>query len=413
MTTLAESLQNQPIIYITRDIERALGLPLDTPGYYIISNATPFAKRVADGHPNVILIENETLLDTHDLLEHRTTADVVSRLKGADILVFKNTPFVERLCEDNNWSLLNPPAALAQSIEQKVTQLSFLPELRDLFLPYRVTTGEELFWYDKPLVVQFNHSHTGSGTKHIQSGDDLIPIRTDFPRRDMRVTEYVDGPIYTNNNAVTEHDVLIGNINYQITGLAPFTKNPFATIGNDWALPHTALSQQEQESYHAIARRVGEALRMRDWRGLFGIDVIQDAATGKLSLLEINARQPASTTYESQLQIAIGENSERAVSTFAAHLMALRNLNTQGISPTRITNGSQIIVRQHDVPYDNSCVTAVAESLAKDGYTVIRYTNTDPEADLIRIQTTDHFMDAHGVLNARGRAIVASITHCL
>ena len=52
-------LQGTSVVYITRDIERALGLSLDTPGYTIISNATDFAKSVASTRNNVILIDSE------------------------------------------------------------------------------------------------------------------------------------------------------------------------------------------------------------------------------------------------------------------------------------------------------------------------------------------------------------------
>ena len=76
MRELKKALKS-PIIYVTRDIERALGLalsnveglPLDTPGYFIISNFTPFAKRVARGRKNVVLVKEEKMLDTYELLQ--------------------------------------------------------------------------------------------------------------------------------------------------------------------------------------------------------------------------------------------------------------------------------------------------------------------------------------------------------
>jgi hypothetical protein len=38
------------------------------------------------------------------------------------------------------------------------------------------------------------------------------------------------------------------------------------------------------------------------WRGLFGIDVIKDLERNAIHLIEINARQPASTSFEAKLQ---------------------------------------------------------------------------------------------------------------
>ena len=71
MQSLIEKLSAQPIVYITRDIERALGLELDIPGYYIISNNTEFAKSVAKDRTNILLIEEEKLLDTWQLMENK------------------------------------------------------------------------------------------------------------------------------------------------------------------------------------------------------------------------------------------------------------------------------------------------------------------------------------------------------
>ena len=116
------------------------------------------------------------------------------------------------------------------------------------------------------------------------------------------MAKYIDGPLFTNNNVVAKDTVLLGNINYQITGLLPFTENPFSTIGNDWELPRKILTKKQLARYNKIATDVGNRLRDSGWKGLFGIDVVLEQSTGKLYLLEINCRQPASTTYESQLQ---------------------------------------------------------------------------------------------------------------
>ena len=55
--------------------------------------------------------------------------------------------------------------------------------------------------------------------------------------------------------------ILLGNISYQITGLKPFTDLPFATIGNDWALPYKILSPEQIKQYNKIATEVGRRLK--------------------------------------------------------------------------------------------------------------------------------------------------------
>ncbi|MDO8509669.1 MAG: hypothetical protein Q7S24_00830, partial [bacterium] len=64
------SLKSKNIIYITRDLERALGLPLNTKGYFIISNFSAFAKQLVGDKKNVLLVKSERVLDTRELLEN-------------------------------------------------------------------------------------------------------------------------------------------------------------------------------------------------------------------------------------------------------------------------------------------------------------------------------------------------------
>ena len=76
--------------------------------------------------------------------------------------------------------------------------------------------------------------------------------------------------------------------------------------------------------------------------------------TGRLYLLEINARQPASTTYESQLQSTVchsdpedsGEESlANRCTTFEAHLASLLSVSPDKYKLITIKNGAQIIQR--------------------------------------------------------------------
>jgi len=64
MQALKQALFLNPVFYVTRDIERALGLDLNTNGYFIISNYSVFAKSIAKNHKNVFLIKEKKQLET-------------------------------------------------------------------------------------------------------------------------------------------------------------------------------------------------------------------------------------------------------------------------------------------------------------------------------------------------------------
>lgn len=403
-----------PTIYVTRDIERALGLSSNTPNFFIVTNKSPLAKSRDD----VYTIENEHMLDTWELLAHDTMKKIMSAHPGAHIVVFKNTSQIEKICTANNWPLLNPSAALAAQVEEKISQVEWLDELETLLPPHHISVTKNIVWEKKPFILQFNRAHTGSGTYHIDTEKKLIALQEQFPNRDARITDFISGPVLTSNNVVTPSRVLVGNINYQITGLQPFTDNPFATIGNDWKLPITLLNNEQKKQYRHIVESVGNKLRASGWKGLFGVDTILDEKTGTIYLIEINARQPASTTYESILQQKADKltscPADQLKTTFEAHLLSLyeETLNDQEL--IGIEDGAQILLR---VPADGvknkERELSIAKNVAQLGCNVMIYNNDTPGSDWIRIQSEQSLMESHGVLNEFGEKIKEAISYKL
>lgn len=342
MMQLQDVLQRTPMVYITRDIERAAGIPFETPGFFVITNATIASTKLHAIHANIICVQGDTHLDTHELLEHEQTKEWMHTHADAHILVFKNSGKIERICSTNNWILLNPSATLANTVEQKISQLGWLDELTTLLPPHQILTCKELSDSHIPCVVQFNHGHTGTGTVFVASSKELEYLHTTFPDRPARITKYIDGMMCTLNAVITSDTVLTSTISYQITGIKPFTDNPFATVGNDWVFPKKILSKEQAEQIHAIAKQVGNKLQASGWRGLFGIDVIVEKRTGDIFLIEINARQPASSSYESTLQSTLHPT------TMEAHIFALLGVPVARIAP--ILSGAQLYDRRTDPP---------------------------------------------------------------
>ena len=61
--------------------------------------------------------------DTYELLARPETEKIIASIKNKtdiSLLVFKNTPRIEAFCRGKNWKLLNPSAALAETIENKI-----------------------------------------------------------------------------------------------------------------------------------------------------------------------------------------------------------------------------------------------------------------------------------------------------
>jgi hypothetical protein len=382
MKALELALKKTPLVYVTRDIERALGLPETTKNYFIVTNSTPFGKMVAKKRKGVLLIKNKELLDTRDLLIRPETERFLKRIKNFRLVVFKNTGAIEQYCAKKNWPLLNPPAELASTIEEKITQVEWLGSLSKYLPSHQILPCKKIRFTGKKFILQFNRAHTGSGTMLIESKKQLTEIQKQFPDRPARVTDYIDGLMFTNNNVVCPKGGYIGNISFQITGLWPFTERPFATIGNDWGFPPEVLTDKLTKEYNRLVQSVGEKLRRSGWKGLFGIDVMIDLANKKLFLIEINARQPASTTYESLLQLRQGIPPSETV--FGIHLLSLLGEQPPlAEQSTRIT-GSQVIAKVTNFNKKNK--TRLLAEAKKIHGTVITYTNTEPESDFLRMQ---------------------------
>jgi len=257
-------------------------------------------------------------------------------------------------------------------------------------------------WPGKLFILQWAHGHTGTGTILVDTEAKLAKIKARFPERRTRITEYVRGPSFTLNVVVSPEKILLGSLSYQITGLAPFTTGAFATVGNDWGAARTILSQAERDSITNVAMEIGARMQKEFWRGLFGIDLIKDAGNGRLYLIEINARQPASATFESALQGARRAEGAKGLTTFEAHIEALLGhpLNEPLIE---ITDGAQIVQR---VTKDRKSYSEdVIGSLELAGYEVVGYENTREGEDLIRIQSKKSLMRGHDELNEDGRKV--------
>ncbi|TSC84885.1 MAG: Uncharacterized protein G01um101413_269 [Parcubacteria group bacterium Gr01-1014_13] len=396
LKAISKRLLKRRLFYVCRDVERAIGVDLTLPNYYIITNYSEFSAKLAQQHPNIILINEKEQLDTRDLLAHTKTKNTIK--KNDFVLVFKNNALIESQCRKNGWKLLNPSSKLADKVESKISQVEWLGGLVEYLPPHQIDICGNVHWGGKSFILQFNHSHTGSGTFFIDSDKKLSDLKAKFSKREVRITDFIKGPVFTNNNAVWGNKILTGNISYQITGLSPFTDNKFATIGNDWALPHKILSKKQILQYKKIASEVGKKLSKDGWKGLYGVDIIVNDKSGQIYLLEINARQPASTTCESLLQKL---SRKSGVSTFEAHLASLLGLPSDGYKLIPIDDGAQIVQRV------TNKISEMRAPKIKDNalINIIKYNNTLFGSDLIRFQFSKGLMKEHNVLNAFGKKI--------
>lgn len=369
------------ILYVTKDTERASSLAQDDT-YKILSS--------------------EGKKSTLDILMDQKNIENIKK-ENYSVVVFKNNIQIEKIAKDNDFKILNPKAELSETIENKISQIKWLNDLEYLLPEHKVMTGKEIEWDKKPFILQWAHSHTGEGTYLINNEKELKTIVSDFPNREARVTEYILGPMFTLNIVVSKDRILLGNISYQITGVLPFTENMMSTIGNDWSVPPSILTDLQIEEIKSIANKIGEKMRQSGWKGLFGIDVIYDEQRNKIFLIEINARQPASSTYESEIQKLNRNEGINGITIFEAHIKALNDEKIEQ-NIIEINDGAQIIKRITKKEF-----VVDINTLKDNGFNVIKYNNNKLNSDQFRIQCTMGIMETHNKFNKRGKLILEAI----
>jgi hypothetical protein len=396
------------VVYVSREIERALGIE-PNPTYLIVSNKTAYGEIIAKKYPAyVTLVDSPTgeLMGTTELIANPKTRTLLSSLEAC-ILVFKNTLRVETMITSNGWQVLNPKSALSERVENKLSQIRWLGPLGAKYLPpHAAKLAKHIVWKNDPFILQWAHGHTGDGTVLIRKPEELAALQEKFPERMARISSYLNGPSFTVNAIVTKDRILMSSASYQITGVHPFTDNEFSTVGNDWKLAGELLSPGDLTTIKTMVGEIGFKLQAEGWRGLFGVDFIKDEATKRIYLIEINARQPASSVYESTLQEASRKNGARGLTTFEAHLRALLDLPTDE-DLIEVKDGAQIV--QRVTKSVESIFDDAVSSLELAGYDVVAYQNTTPNTDLLRVQSKQGIMEAHGTLGGRGKEILEMI----
>jgi hypothetical protein len=150
------------------------------------------------------------------------------------------------------------------------------------------------------------------------------------------------------------------------------------------------------------------------WHGLYGLDIVIDTEAPpehRFKLIEINARQPASVTFESELARNHLTDPEQPT-LFDLHIAALRSTEPRNNHKPHtlefmpyIKNGAQLVQR---ITRDRVSTPNIPH-LADHMYTwkIISYDNKEHLDDMLRVQTYGHFMTEHNKLSPEGLALRA------
>ncbi|MFC1780155.1 hypothetical protein ACFLY9_00460 [Patescibacteria group bacterium] len=309
--------KNSPIFFATNDAERALGLEKLLNNYHIICiDENDIVDYLEKDNVKIFCLEkklgklNGIFRNSNRLLNHKFTTEYISsKTKNIGYLMFfKIAPNLERTANKLGFKILNTTSELNRKFELKLSQYDAIKDIN-----IRLPKTEIIVLKDgdfdnltkslgKNFIVQFNRGHTGGGTIEIDSKvkfDELIHI---YPNREVKATKQIYGPAYTLNACITKYGIYWGGLSYQMTGVEECTSEKLATVGNDWLYPKN-LSKTIHDKIGKFTDIIGQEMSKHGFRGMFGLDIVIDRETNLPHVIEINARQPASMSMFTKLQL--------------------------------------------------------------------------------------------------------------
>lgn len=315
-----------PIFYVTNSADHGVGLEKIIPNYHIIcidhddeadylekAGTKVFCLEKERNEKNIILRSSTLLLRQKEVVDYIDKNSSAGEEAKPAILLFKPSLSVEKVAEAHGWRILNNSAVLSREIEDKLN-FSFItkslhiktPEIEILDLA-RISYWELKKYYDH-FVVQFKSGSAGSSTFFIKSKKDYLEIFNKYVGVNakeksffVKVAKFVKGATVTVNACVAFGEVYTGEPCYQITGEKACTNSESTTCGNDWTV--LSLSRDVMIKISEISEAVGQYLKSRGYKGIFGLDFIIGEQDNEVFLIEINPRLVASVPFYAKLEI--------------------------------------------------------------------------------------------------------------
>jgi hypothetical protein len=200
---------------------------------------------------------------------------------------------VERLAAELGLRLANSPAHNSRRLENKAffskaAAAAGLPIPAAVSGPSGAALQASALALGLPLVFQLAHGFSGAQTYPVASEGELAELVERFRGHACRIAEMVEGCPVTVTGVAFPDLVVTGPSCLQLTGIPELTPHPLGSCGNDFVSP-----VPHRESADRTAAQVGEWLRQRGHRGIFGVDLVV-AEDGRCWCIEVNPRLVAS-----------------------------------------------------------------------------------------------------------------------
>lgn len=253
------------------------------------------------------------------------------------LLVYKPSPKMEQVCQENSWLLIANPSHFGKDLfENKIRFRKILQEMDMPVPPGKITSLDKLHYghlmnkYNLPFVIQHPTKGGGKGTffinnqedfertlKKLKAKEDEETEKTIIPPSQVIVSQFIQGPSPSMTGCVTKSGILSTNLQYQILDM-PQLYNPKKGnglfCGHDWTSSRFPASLNQQA--YQYVEKIGQYFKENNYQGIFGLDFILDEKTNQLYISECNPRLVGSFPVLSMSQALNNE-----VSILACHIL--------------------------------------------------------------------------------------------
>ncbi len=316
-----------PVFFVTPNPNRAVGIEEWIENYHIVcSQKADIINYIKKSGVGVFCLDDSKIKNSGKILANKKTISYIkekSKDRIANIITFKPSPQVAKICNEYNFRYLGNDWKLNRKLEDKTEFVRITKELGIPNAKSAVVKLEEVknlsFAKSKNgrCVVQLPRGFSGNSTFLVESREDLNQILTKYGNRKVKLSEYLKGETYTINACIAQGEVLVSKPIFQVTGFSFCNKNRFGTCGNDYSRGGRLRSTEKKEMFNC-AKKVGNYIKRLGYKGIFGLDFIVtsrniDNKTGKylpngtystrIHLVEINPRLVGSIPVFTKLQI--------------------------------------------------------------------------------------------------------------
>ncbi|MEU5425700.1 pyridoxal-dependent decarboxylase [Streptomyces olivoreticuli] len=195
----------------------------------------------------------------------------------------------------HGYRLLAPDLGVTAWAADKISAIGLfatagVPAPPALVIPATGRGPAEAYWncqWQQAVAQRRENNLIGRGTVLVDSPASLRACLDSWPDQPVKLSRYSPGISLTVTACAGPDRTVVSAVSHQLVGIPELAASWGTHCGNQLVHPHDLPGDLYEQARQA-ARRVGEVLRGRGFRGVFGLDLVADE--GRLLAIEVNPR---------------------------------------------------------------------------------------------------------------------------